>query len=58
MKNIDLIMGELTEYTRLQEEIDAIFDYFKFHSKNLTKKARMEVTRITRFNSQDEEILQ
>lgn len=38
MKNIDTSMHELVEYTRLQEETNAIFDYFKFHSKNLTKK--------------------
>lgn len=38
MKNIDTIMRNLAEYTRLQEETDAIFNYFKFHSKNLTKK--------------------
>lgn len=26
------------KYSEIIREIDAIFDYFKFHSKNLTKK--------------------
>lgn len=38
------------KYSDIIQEIDNIFDYFKFHNKNLTKNTRMEIARITRFN--------
>ena len=30
--------GKMWKYSEIIREIDNIFDYFKFHNKNLTKK--------------------
>lgn len=43
MKNIDIIMGELAQYTRLQEETAAIIDGLKDELKNIMQAQNTEV---------------
>lgn len=43
MKNIDIIMGELAQYTRLQEETAAIIDGLKDELKNIMIAQKTEV---------------
>ena len=43
MKNIDIIMGELAQYTRLQEETAAIIDGLKDELKNIMRAQNTEV---------------
>lgn len=43
MKNIDTIMGELAQYTRLQEETAAIIDGLKDELKNIMQAQNTEV---------------
>lgn len=43
MKNIDTIMGELAQYTRLQEETAAIIDGLKDELKNIMRAQNIEV---------------
>lgn len=43
MKNIDIIMGELAQYTRLQEETAAIIDGLKDELKNIMQAESIEV---------------
>lgn len=43
MKNIDIIMGELAQYTRLQEETAAIIDELKDELKNIMQAQNTEV---------------
>jgi predicted phage-related endonuclease len=43
MKNIDIIMGELAQYTRLQEETAAIIDGLKDELKNIMRAQNIEV---------------
>lgn len=43
MKNIDIIMGELAQYTRLQEETAAIIDRLKDELKNIMRAQNTEV---------------
>lgn len=43
MKNIDIIMGELAQYTRIQEETAAIIDGLKDELKNIMQAQNTEV---------------
>lgn len=43
MKNIDIIMGELAQYTRLQEETAAIINGLKDELKNIMRAQNIEV---------------
>lgn len=43
MKNIDTIMRELAQYTRLQEETAAIIDGLKDELKNIMQAENIEV---------------
>ena len=43
MKNIDIIMGELAQYTRLQEETAIIIDGLKDELKNIMRAQNTEV---------------
>lgn len=43
MKNIDIIMGELAQYTRLQEETAAIIDGLKDELKSIMQAQNTEV---------------
>lgn len=43
MKNIDIIMAELAQYTRLQEETAAIIDGLKDELKNIMRAQNTEV---------------
>lgn len=43
MKNIDIIMGELAQYTRIQEETAAIIDGLKDELKNIMRAQNTEV---------------
>lgn len=43
MKNIDIIMRELAQYTRLQEETVAIIDGLKDELKNIMRAQNTEV---------------
>lgn len=43
MKNIDIIMGELAQYTRLQEETATIIDGLKDELKNIMRAQNTEV---------------
>ena len=47
MKNIDIIMEELAQYTRLQEEAAAIIDGLKDELKNIMLAQNTEVLRGT-----------
>lgn len=42
MKNIDIIMGELAQYTRLQEEAAAIIDGLKDELKNIMQEQHID----------------
>ena len=43
MKNIDTIMGDLAQYTRLQEETAAIIDGLKDELKSIMQAENIEV---------------
>lgn len=43
MKNIDIIMGELAQYIRLQEEAAAIIDGLKDELKNIMQAQNTEI---------------
>ena len=47
MKNIDTIMRDLAQYTRLQEETAAIIDGLKDELKNIMQAENIEVLRGT-----------